>query len=200
MEFTPAFFAGGRTCLDFCNTFDHLHTPPAFDFLTDPAILLRWGEAAGCLAPGSHHPGENAEAGLHQARVVRAQIFRLLEPFTRQEMPSGKDLEAFNHLFQEQYGKLEILATEHGFLLECRTTNDLEKIVCEAVRSTADLLLSNQTGRIKCCTECGWLFFDSTRNRSRRWCDMKICGNKAKARRHYARVKEQREIRRSGGN
>jgi len=34
---------------------------------------------------------------------------------------------------------------------------------------------------------CGWLFLDETRNRSRRWCSMKDCGNRAKARRHYRR-------------
>jgi len=34
---------------------------------------------------------------------------------------------------------------------------------------------------------CGWLFFDTSKNRSRRWCAMEDCGNRAKARRHYRR-------------
>jgi predicted RNA-binding Zn ribbon-like protein len=34
---------------------------------------------------------------------------------------------------------------------------------------------------------CGWLFFDASKNRSRRWCAMEDCGNRAKARRHYRR-------------
>ncbi|MGH7448040.1 MAG: CGNR zinc finger domain-containing protein, partial [Longimicrobiales bacterium] len=46
--------------------------------------------------------------------------------------------------------------------------------------------------RVKLCGNdaCAWLFIDVSRNRSRRWCDMKDCGNRAKARRHYARQKE----------
>ncbi|HEV2391667.1 MAG TPA: CGNR zinc finger domain-containing protein [Verrucomicrobiae bacterium] len=34
---------------------------------------------------------------------------------------------------------------------------------------------------------CGWLFVDSSKNHSRRWCDMRDCGNRAKARRHRAK-------------
>ena len=35
---------------------------------------------------------------------------------------------------------------------------------------------------------CAWLFIDTSKNRTRRWCDMAICGNRAKARRHYAKI------------
>jgi predicted RNA-binding Zn ribbon-like protein len=41
--------------------------------------------------------------------------------------------------------------------------------------------------RIKICPNCHWLYFDESRNRSRRWCDMSVCGNRAKAQRHYSR-------------
>jgi predicted RNA-binding Zn ribbon-like protein len=60
------------------------------------------------------------------------------------------------------------------------------------VDAAADLLVRGEPERIKTCgsATCGWLFLDLSRNRSRRWCDMKDCGNRAKARRHYARRKE----------
>jgi predicted RNA-binding Zn ribbon-like protein len=38
---------------------------------------------------------------------------------------------------------------------------------------------------VKVCPACRWLFLDSSKNKSRRWCDMKVCGNRAKARAHY---------------
>jgi predicted RNA-binding Zn ribbon-like protein len=49
--------------------------------------------------------------------------------------------------------------------------------------------LNDELGKVKKCadTDCGWLFLDMSRNRSRRWCDMKSCGNRAKARRYYKR-------------
>ncbi len=54
------------------------------------------------------------------------------------------------------------------------------------------LLTSPSLARVRHCASasCGWLFVDVSRNHSRRWCDMEDCGNRAKARRHYARLKE----------
>ncbi|APO74176.1 CGNR zinc finger domain-containing protein [Rhizobium etli 8C-3] len=44
--------------------------------------------------------------------------------------------------------------------------------------------------RLKICRNCGWLFIDRSKNKSRAWCDMGVCGNRAKASRHYRRKKE----------
>lgn len=43
--------------------------------------------------------------------------------------------------------------------------------------------------RLKICGNCGWLFVDRSRNRSRTWCDMAVCGNRIKANLHYRRKK-----------
>ena len=59
------------------------------------------------------------------------------------------------------------------------------------VRDAAELLVAGELRRVgKCCGDnCDWLYLDTSRNRSRRWCDMQSCGNRAKARRHYHRAK-----------
>jgi predicted RNA-binding Zn ribbon-like protein len=64
-----------------------------------------------------------------------------------------------------------------------------DRILWPVVRSAADLVTSDQADRIRECAgeNCSWLFLDSSRNRSRRWCSMASCGNRAKARRHNAR-------------
>jgi predicted RNA-binding Zn ribbon-like protein len=43
--------------------------------------------------------------------------------------------------------------------------------------------------RLKICRghDCGWAFYDGSRNRSGRWCSMSVCGGRAKARSHYHR-------------
>ncbi|NMB90574.1 MAG: hypothetical protein GYA17_19605 [Chloroflexi bacterium] len=59
-------------------------------------------------------------------------------------------------------------------------------------QSAAELLTSPESDRVRQCAAedgCGWLFYDTSRNRSRRWCDMGTCGNKAKAQRHYRRMR-----------
>jgi predicted RNA-binding Zn ribbon-like protein len=57
--------------------------------------------------------------------------------------------------------------------------------------SATELLGSDDVGRLKECAQddCRWLFLDLSKNRSRRWCSMEQCGNRAKAKRHYERRK-----------
>lgn len=54
--------------------------------------------------------------------------------------------------------------------------------------SAVELLTSPDLGRVTRCSGegCAWLFVDASKNRSRRWCDMSVCGNRAKARRYRA--------------
>jgi predicted RNA-binding Zn ribbon-like protein len=56
-------------------------------------------------------------------------------------------------------------------------------------QAASDLLVSSDAERIKDCGDptCRWLFLDTSKNHTRRWCDMKTCGNRMKARRHQAR-------------
>ena len=54
--------------------------------------------------------------------------------------------------------------------------------------SVAELMTSDEMERVRACgnAECRWLFLDTSKNHTRRWCDMKICGNRMKARRFKA--------------
>jgi predicted RNA-binding Zn ribbon-like protein len=56
--------------------------------------------------------------------------------------------------------------------------------------SALNLIASPEPERLKICPNCEWLFLDRSRNKSRTWCDMAVCGNRTKARRHYRRNKE----------
>jgi predicted RNA-binding Zn ribbon-like protein len=59
-------------------------------------------------------------------------------------------------------------------------------------RAAAELLIGEDIGYVRQCAsdDCSWLFLDKTKNHRRRWCDMKSCGNRDKARRYYQRQKE----------
>jgi predicted RNA-binding Zn ribbon-like protein len=57
--------------------------------------------------------------------------------------------------------------------------------------SVLKLIATPEPERMKICGNCGWLFLDRSKNRSRAWCDMAVCGNRAKASRHYRRRKEE---------
>ena len=59
-------------------------------------------------------------------------------------------------------------------------------------QATVDFLLSEGSLQLRCCASetCRWLFLYASKNQTRRWCDMKVCGNRMKARRFYARKAE----------
>jgi predicted RNA-binding Zn ribbon-like protein len=67
--------------------------------------------------------------------------------------------------------------------------NDLGLPLCPIWASAADVLDSDSQVRVRRCADeiCGKLFIDESRNRSRRWCDMSSCGNRAKIRRFRQR-------------
>ncbi len=69
----------------------------------------------------------------------------------------------------------------------------LDSVLWPVVWSAAELLTSEAVKRVGQCADekCGWIFWDSSRNKTRRWCDMKDCGNRAKFRRHYQKTREQ---------
>jgi predicted RNA-binding Zn ribbon-like protein len=76
--------------------------------------------------------------------------------------------------------------------VEFTISRDILPLELPGLRVTAaslSLLKEFPAGRIKTCAapDCGWKFMDQSKNRSRRWCDMAVCGNLAKARQYRAR-------------
>ncbi len=70
--------------------------------------------------------------------------------------------------------------------------SEIELPLWKLAQSAADLLVSTEAESVKDCGDptCRWLFLDLSKNHTRRWCDMKTCGNRMKARRHHARLHE----------
>jgi predicted RNA-binding Zn ribbon-like protein len=84
----------------------------------------------------------------------------------------------------------QIVATGRGFRWRwAGGGTSLESVLWPIARSAGELLASEERSQVRVCDAdtCAWLFVDRSRNRSRRWCSMDSCGNRAKARRHYSR-------------
>jgi predicted RNA-binding Zn ribbon-like protein len=199
MKFNPSFFVGGVDCIDFCNTVDHRHSPPACDFLQDAATAVEWGKAAGILSKSEGLPAGRERRSFADLLSARAELSRVLLPFARGGRPTDADLQAFSDRLQKVSLWLRLASRKGRYQLEDSSDDPLDKIRTAVIRSAADLLLSGSPERIRECGECGWMFYDTSRNHLRRWCSMEICGNRAKARRHYERVKRgKRQAVRSG--
>jgi predicted RNA-binding Zn ribbon-like protein len=197
-------FIGGCLCLDFANTVRwHAGEHPG-ERLIDFAQLVRWGLSAGVLEQvranrllrdAKTHPAR-AAAALTRAVKARETMYRIFAAVSRGRRPDTGDLEGFNRLLAGSLARSRIGPTHGGFAWEWAGAEEAWDIVLwHTLRSAADLLTSKALPRVGQCVDdrgCGWLFLDTSRNHSRRWCDMKDCGNREKARGHYARMRASR--------
>ncbi len=194
---------GGHVVLDFTNTVDWRGTGRDHDWLGDFADLLAWSHRTGFLSDplieglahrAAAHPGQ-AAAALETARDMREAVFGLLRAALDGRLPSAVHLRRFNGYLGMAMGRT-VLRTGSGsgapYVLELIAGgNPLEEITLGLAERAAELLTGLDRARLKICgnPECGWLFLDTTRNASRRWCDMAACGNRAKAKRFYSKKK-----------
>ena len=109
----------------------------------------------------------------------------------RKPVPPG-DLEQITDIAIQTLTNRRLAPTEDGYRWEWESysKNRLDSILWPIAQSATELLTSSQLRTVRMCEAptCAWLFLDQSRNRSRRWCDMKVCGNRQKARRHYQRT------------
>jgi predicted RNA-binding Zn ribbon-like protein len=192
---------GGAFCLDFTNTASSRGTVNQRERLLSYSDLITWGERTTLLdaATATHLralAGTQPDVAEHvrvRAIAVREVIYRIFAAISHGERPDSADLTAFNSLLVETARHRRLVEGEACCQWQWIEGDEpLERVLWPVVQSAADLLTGPELDRVKICMNdpCSWLFLDASRNRSRRWCDMNDCGNRAKARRHYARKKE----------
>lgn len=129
-----------------------------------------------------------------RAIAVRETVFRLFAACIAKQAIDPGDLQSVNAMIQEAMGHATVVATAGGFVWEWSDPTRLDSMLWPILRSVADLLTSPELSRVKMCADpgCGWLFVDRSKNGRRSWCSMRDCGNRAKARRFYAKNKSRR--------
>ena len=188
---------GGTDCLDFANTVA-VHPPaPDGERIRSYPDLIEWSRRAGTLsaewsdallAEAERRPDE-AEAVRRRAVELRELIYRLFAGTTSGH-PSPEDLAAFNASLDDALRHARVVAGGDGFRWAWDDDpRALDRPLWPLLRSVADLLVSARLDRVRECDghDCNWLFLDTSRNGTRRWCSMETCGNRAKVRRFYAR-------------
>jgi len=191
-------FSGGELCLDFANT--GRYHPPERDDLPTYADLLDWSEQGKTLSPAecrilhetSQSRPEQTRSTLQQAQELRQAIYDLLSSIAAGGPAAGGRLQTIERAAKRAGRHYRLVERDGAFtweVEECSTPPDLARPLWPIARSAAELLTSSELSKVRECASetCAWLFLDRSRNKARRWCDMKVCGNRSKARRHYAR-------------
>lgn len=191
---------GGSLCLDLANTKDERLTDHPRELLASFDDVVAWAVQARALsaAEGDHlrrraaAEPKNAATALVRLVSAREVIFDVFSATAARRTVDRARVDAFNALAAEAHAMRWLVELPGGgFLWQWRPVADpdLHRPLWAAVLSAADLLTAADVGRVRQCegSGCAWLFVDTSRNGSRRWCDMTVCGNRAKARRHRCR-------------
>jgi predicted RNA-binding Zn ribbon-like protein len=190
----------GEPCLDFINTLDNRAVPDKnLELLPDYASFVHWAEQAGVISRQKrqrlcdHGEADPARAAsvLDWAIELRECLYRVFDGMVREQKPSKADLDLLAHFLAQSYGAVKFRSAAGRYEIDWQDGDELESPLWPIVRSASNLLTSPDLKLVRECDveSCRWLFVDRTKNHSRRWCDMKICGNRTKARKFYSRVK-----------
>jgi len=197
-------FLGGDPSVDFVNTVEEWLSENPADKLKSYGDLLDWSQQAGIVGSELISPlrkaasecEQDSERVLQKARLFRGRMYRILAAAAVGDPPDSKDLDAITVLARKAAAHSRLERSDGGFawVLDEAKGCELDWPLWELARSAVALLTSKSLEHVRQCADdtCGWLFIDRSRNHSRRWCDMSSCGNRAKARRNYARQKARR--------
>ena len=184
---------GGNAALDLVNSVHDWTEAEPRDYLTGFDQALGFGEAVGLLTRSERRPlaGRAGNRELSALRELRARLARIFGSIVASHAPASADLDALAR-DAARAASAVTLCTEHGQVVR-RIDADRAGVTTlrlRIVECAVALLTSPELARVKACPGCGWFFLDETKNGSRRWCSMRMCGSLAKARRYYRRKRE----------
>jgi predicted RNA-binding Zn ribbon-like protein len=189
---------GERLCLDFANSVESPLTEPE-EFLTDVVALARWGQHVGLLDEPQVAIVQQAVAADHgyaerlyeDAMALRAGIQATFQSIAEEREIVQDGLAVIERAYVRglQSCRLAPQAGQAHWTWNWpdeRNLSAAEFVLWQVAQSAVEVLTDGDVSRVKRC-ECGWLFYDTSRNGSRRWCSMEGCGTQAKMRRFTAK-------------
>jgi predicted RNA-binding Zn ribbon-like protein len=196
----------GHTALDLVNTLDwRFRESGSEELLASYEDVVHFVEQAELIdAKRARHLSRSAQsfAGsrtLEQVRALREALADLIYSGLDEHDVSSASLRTLEKFLQEARAHTRL--ARHGARLQWDWDGAEAKPefpLWALTRAASRLMLSENVEKVRACAnpDCRWLFLDTSKNHTRRWCDMKICGNRMKARRYKAsHAPEQRRLR-----
>ena len=192
----------GKLALDFTNTESGRGGPEHLDHLHTAGDLVAWavhakiiGERDAALARRFiNDQNKLARHLIARGRYLRETIYRINSNVVAGKPPAKELLHSLTATHAEMLATATLTPHGDNYKWAWHPKAELAAAILGPIALSAlNLLVDADLSRIKQChgNHCGWLFFDSTKNKSRQWCDMSVCGNRAKASALRARVRHE---------
>jgi len=196
--------SGDHLSLNFTNTLTDRLLEKPLEHLNSYDDLLAWSvqaqiinlEEEAQLQEAAQGRAQEAEHVVEQAIELRESLYRIFLAIAQEGVPADEDLQFLSTCFIETMAKGHLSFEGGQCSWRWQIAGALDSMLWEIIRGAESLLTAKELSRVRVCAsdDCNWLFLDTSKNHSRRWCDMKGCGNRAKVRKFYARERKKQEL------
>jgi predicted RNA-binding Zn ribbon-like protein len=189
----------GHLALDFANTLDYRYDPDRrIELLPSYERFLAFCRQPGVISAAQMRRLLDSLSKFDRQRVLkeviefRETLYFLILSAVHDRRPHESHLRALNGFLSEFRAVDEIVWHKRRFVRSLRdVTERPDGPLRQVVDAAVALITSSDIYNVRECSEktCRWFFLDRSRNHTRRWCDMQLCGNRSKAKRFYARTR-----------
>jgi predicted RNA-binding Zn ribbon-like protein len=189
----------GHLALDFANTLDYRYDPDRLiDLLPSYRHFLVFCRQSGIITAAQVRNLQDGLTEFDSRRVLkkiialREALYSLILSTVHGLSPDELHLRTLNRFLSEAPTVDEVAWHKRRFVRSSYTlTGGPDEPLRQVVDAAITLITSSDIYKVRQCSEntCRWFFLDRSRNHSRRWCDMQLCGNRSKAKRFYARTR-----------
>ena len=184
---------GEEISLDFINTVSWRDTEWEHEWLHDPANFIAWALAAKLVDSRTakamkSRPAAELMKELAQVHATRADLYTILTPLSFNKKPGEEAILKLDTMVHKVFRHRHIDSKKQEWVWD--TPHTLAEILAPVIWNAAHIITNVDHTRISHCSGCNWIFYDKTKNRSRRWCDMEDCGSRDKSLRYYHRQKD----------
>jgi predicted RNA-binding Zn ribbon-like protein len=188
-------FCGNHLAIDFTNTVGDRGADPAdrIEHFKTFGDIVAWAEARGVISRSAaaalrqkaNADADGANRAWRSALEFREALYNVVAAASSNRRSRPADLAVVNEHVGKTFSGATLAQSGERFSLETRAEEWLDPVLRPVIRAAVDLLTSDELTRVGRCADddCAWLFLDTTRSRTRRWCDMSSCGNRNKVRR-----------------
>lgn len=187
-------------CLEFANSRYWRGTGEPTETLTSLDDVFTWLTLANALDAATIEElkarwprGDTDAATLAEIIALREALYRTFTAVAQHTAPDGRNLDLLNRTLMKAPARTQLINKDGAYFwrvehLEPKIPDLLTPILWTA----GDMIAEPRRDRVRLCAneKCVWLFLDDSKSGTRRWCDMKACGNRAKAHRHYEKKKK----------
>ncbi len=186
---------GSEIAFDLTNTSSGRGGSRHLDHLKIPDDVIRWAQHSRVINPAeaawmASEIGKDprlARRLLKRTLELRELIYTIGVELAAGRPPPSDRIELLVHIHTTCLASAKLVPHGQAFVWSWLAADGpVERILGPISLSVLTLLTRADLARVKQCQgeHCGWIFFDTTKNKSRRWCEMEVCGNRAKQKRH----------------